>query len=1277
MANKIKGIFEPFSLFVSKQLEIRRNLLFSGNRSSRPELFHQYTTQKSCILRLSSGLNIKQDNKILDENEEKYINHGLARHWILEGGIYDETIVNWERTEFNQNFDDIKAEKATGKYNPETKEWEYSTTIGGEEGVLVGETADRSGGPRAGIGIHGAYGDPSIRADKDGDFGIVPMPGIVDAQIRTKSDDGSLREAEINFVCHNRRQLEILETLYMRPGYVLMLEWGWNPYISNDLETEYFPPPLDDFFKDYVNLTDINADIRRRKIRSGGNYDALVGFCRNFSFKANDSGGYDCTTEIIAQGELLESLKSATITLPTEITVETTEDGKTKSQQKEDGEVVDMFLYLLKSIDENLRKAGNEKYLKTKDTQADTETYWERSSWGDIAMDVVGIGAIFTGPWGWAYSATYFGAKTLAGGFESEDNLSEDKLEHLNQVEKLYIQGFSLITGLVQKILRAKTSDLEHDALQQYSEFEENMDPLLFGTILKETAKEQYFDRSGDTGERKNIYVRWDLLCQMINKWCTPLYNTDGDPMVELTYQTPFGRSEYMDVPGRMEITGSEGKPKYSYLNYAVPKKNPIFKDDNGAPADHRILGQSYDNRVCIMPHQAQIVDFVEGTDFWSKMADEYQDNSDSEETETREDKSLVNEERLDNTTENGGPPVFQLDPNISQQLLETIPGVNSMDNGLDINDQIVEIQQTAEIREKEEVELTPEEEAAFWEGMRPKFEALTQDMSVEYGSNSIGLIYFNLDHLISKYEEMRFDMVESAEDETKKVKRLKEKFSFMDFLTSLWNDVSDACGGYYDFTIQTEHERPHVARVIDMTYQGSIDESKPLFQFNPQGLKTVSRDFYFDSKIDADFAGTVSIAAQSPNNANSLDAMSFKAFHKNIYNRFSDQTNLTQKQKEEQQEAADEEAKAFKKRLEEDVKKYKKLMNRLKKHQDQVTKSWYVGEYKEYFKDKEGKDRSKTYKFGPEKAKAASKELDSLITSISQRYPLEISEGVPHPQAGFYIPEIVSLERNAIIPLEFNIQLDGIAGIIPLNVFKVNKEKLPLGYQRDDIVFIVKGEENKITAGGDWTTEINGQLTLLDISPNKEGINKIKEDKTTDTKDTNEGDKVDKKSSDEIRDEIVDSRKMSEEEKLNSLDSTMVEPTKNILKTLRDKGWKAKLLYAHRTVAEQRVIFGKKNSKIPFSFHNTYKSGKASSLAIDIIDSRYGWQPPADDQNYQFWTDLGDACKANGLDWGGDWQWRDVAHCESPSMTVAQARAQSKPDISKEDWEWIQSKLG
>ena len=38
-------------------------------------------------------------------------------------------------------------------------------------------------------------------------------------------------------------------------------------------------------------------------------YDGFIGNIKNFSFKVNESGGYECTTEIIAHGEILESLK--------------------------------------------------------------------------------------------------------------------------------------------------------------------------------------------------------------------------------------------------------------------------------------------------------------------------------------------------------------------------------------------------------------------------------------------------------------------------------------------------------------------------------------------------------------------------------------------------------------------------------------------------------------------------------------------------------------------------------------------------------------------------------------------------------------------------------------------------------------------------------------------------------------------------------------------------------------------------------------------------------
>jgi hypothetical protein len=76
------------------------------------------------------------------------------------------------------------------------------------------------------------------RSNPQDGFGMVPPPGITDATIDTKSEDGSLRYATVNFVCHNRRQLEVLEALYMRPGYPILLEWGWDPYITF-IDSEY------------------------------------------------------------------------------------------------------------------------------------------------------------------------------------------------------------------------------------------------------------------------------------------------------------------------------------------------------------------------------------------------------------------------------------------------------------------------------------------------------------------------------------------------------------------------------------------------------------------------------------------------------------------------------------------------------------------------------------------------------------------------------------------------------------------------------------------------------------------------------------------------------------------------------------------------------------------------------------------------------------------------------------------------------------------------------
>ena len=112
---------------------------------------------------MASGVDIKKENNLLNEYEGHLTGPNLAKNWVLESGVKGRD--GGQRSGFSDGT--------------------YST--------MEGE----------------AYGDGSIRSDAADGFGIVPMPGIVDAVIDTKSDDGSLREATVNFVCHNRRQLEV------------------------------------------------------------------------------------------------------------------------------------------------------------------------------------------------------------------------------------------------------------------------------------------------------------------------------------------------------------------------------------------------------------------------------------------------------------------------------------------------------------------------------------------------------------------------------------------------------------------------------------------------------------------------------------------------------------------------------------------------------------------------------------------------------------------------------------------------------------------------------------------------------------------------------------------------------------------------------------------------------------------------------------------------------------------------------------------------------------
>lgn len=161
-----------------------------------------------------------------------------------------------------------------------------------------------------------AYGDPLLGSNGDNidGFGHVPMPGITSLDVTTKSAYGSLRQAKLNFTVHNLRQLEIMEMLYMRPGYPVLVEWGWAPFVRSDGSLDYqsYKIPQDIIFAEYVDQEKVYHAINRLKKDAEGNYDGFLGFVNNFGYQVRKDGGFDCFAELVSMGEALDSLKVGT-----------------------------------------------------------------------------------------------------------------------------------------------------------------------------------------------------------------------------------------------------------------------------------------------------------------------------------------------------------------------------------------------------------------------------------------------------------------------------------------------------------------------------------------------------------------------------------------------------------------------------------------------------------------------------------------------------------------------------------------------------------------------------------------------------------------------------------------------------------------------------------------------------------------------------------------------------------------------------------------------------
>lgn len=143
------------------------------------------------------------------------------------------------------------------------------------------------------------------------ELGIRPRPGIQSMNITSHNQFGSLRTAKVNFQVWSKEDLDACEVLYMRPGMSVLLEWGWSLYLKGEGENITVHPMergYDLFNTKNRTLIDMLKDLEDLKTQRGYGYDAIFGFVKNFSWKVRPDGGYDCSTDIVSPGELVESL---------------------------------------------------------------------------------------------------------------------------------------------------------------------------------------------------------------------------------------------------------------------------------------------------------------------------------------------------------------------------------------------------------------------------------------------------------------------------------------------------------------------------------------------------------------------------------------------------------------------------------------------------------------------------------------------------------------------------------------------------------------------------------------------------------------------------------------------------------------------------------------------------------------------------------------------------------------------------------------------------------
>ena len=258
-------IGNPFRSFVTKQINSRQKVL---STTFRDDNFLKYVS-KTPWLRMASSIDITDREKAAQLGLQ--LGSEASQQFVLQGGTI-----------------------GIGRVGPDDNP--TYTPLGQKFGVSTDSSIINTD----------SYGFGGSK------YGKTPMPGLTSIVV-SDMNKGAIRKAKVDFTCTNLQQFEIINTLYMRPGYDVLIEWGHSVYLNDEEPSQleqrldFNTPAFTSFFEGKsVNtlLNDIQTEIRK----SYGNYDAFMGRVTNFTWKFNN-GVYECSIIVFTQGDVIETLK--------------------------------------------------------------------------------------------------------------------------------------------------------------------------------------------------------------------------------------------------------------------------------------------------------------------------------------------------------------------------------------------------------------------------------------------------------------------------------------------------------------------------------------------------------------------------------------------------------------------------------------------------------------------------------------------------------------------------------------------------------------------------------------------------------------------------------------------------------------------------------------------------------------------------------------------------------------------------------------------------------